>query len=172
MAFFCTGGGELLYRFRPEKRQDFDRGHTVGWAVSGPGIPNDTVITAVSSSSVFLSQTATAAPPSNVVFVANDYDYEPGVTAAHIPLTPMLATPAEADSQSIDHALYLEIDNKIATYLNYLYPAMAAANHNKNPNLPAYGLRLRLKSSVNIQQVLEEASGGAIDNRNRSSVKL
>jgi hypothetical protein len=28
MAFFCTGGGELLYRFRPEKRQDFDRGHT------------------------------------------------------------------------------------------------------------------------------------------------
>jgi hypothetical protein len=30
--FFCTGGGEFLYRFQSEKRQTLGRGHTQGIA--------------------------------------------------------------------------------------------------------------------------------------------
>jgi hypothetical protein len=69
------------------------------------------------------------------------------VDGAGLPILPGLVRYDEIAAGAIRHALRLVVR---ATGKNFWWPARASASSDPNPNLPGFGLRLRLKASVDI----------------------
>lgn len=67
--------------------------------------------------------------------------------AAGLPILPGLARYDEVAAGAIDHALRFTAPQ---TRSSYIYPARHEASDSDNPDLPPMGLRVRLKSSVDI----------------------
>jgi hypothetical protein len=74
--------------------------------------------------------------------------------AAGLPILPGLVTYAEVKSGHIDHAIRVTVP---ASQAAYLWPARHFASSSHDLNLPPMGLRLRLKSSVDISKLPTQA---------------
>ena len=74
--------------------------------------------------------------------------------AAGLPILPGLARYDEVAAGQIDHALRFTAP---CTAPRYVYPARHEASTCHGPNLPPMGLRVRLKASVNISRLPDQA---------------
>lgn len=74
--------------------------------------------------------------------------------AAGLPIFPGLARADEVVRGEIDHALRF---TAARTQRAYVYPARHFASSNSDPSLPPMGLRVRLKSSVDLNQFSRQA---------------
>src|SRR5262249_17799247 len=74
--------------------------------------------------------------------------------AAGLPILPGLVTYAEVKSGRIDHAVRVTVP---ASQAGYLWPARHFASPSHYPNVPPMGLRLRLKTSVDISKLPTQA---------------
>ncbi len=74
--------------------------------------------------------------------------------AAGLPILPGLARHDEVAAGAIDHALRFTVRR---TRRAFIYPARHYASSLTDPNLPAMGQRLRLKASVNISALPQQA---------------
>ena len=74
--------------------------------------------------------------------------------AAGLPILPGLARYSEVAAGAIDHALRFTAS---CTGSRYVYPARHVASSCSGPNAPPMGLRVRLKASVNISSLPQQA---------------
>ncbi len=74
--------------------------------------------------------------------------------AAGLPIFPGLVRYEEVDAGEIHHAIRITFTR---TQRGYILPATHFASSDTNPDLPAMGLRLRLKSSYDISQLSGQA---------------
>lgn len=74
-------------------------------------------------------------------------DYWTSADAAGLPIFPGLVRYEEVQAGSINHALRFTVSR---TQQGFIHPATHYASSDTNPDLPPMGLRLRLKSSVDI----------------------
>jgi hypothetical protein len=90
----------------------------------------------------------------------NTNDFESATTAGGISFGAMMARPdeglpvADGGQGAINHALYLELDSRWMAEQAWTYPAMSFAYDSAvTPNGVPFGLRLRLKASVDISHL-------------------
>ncbi len=78
----------------------------------------------------------------------------PSADAAGLPILPGLARYDEVARGVIDHALRFTAPTVRSSYI---YPARDSPSHNRSPQLPPMGLRVRLKASVDIARLPRQA---------------
>jgi hypothetical protein len=74
--------------------------------------------------------------------------------AAGLPIVPGLVRYEEVAAGRVDHAIRMTVPKSQRAYL---WPARHAASSSADPNLPPMGLRLRLKSTVDISGLPAQA---------------
>jgi hypothetical protein len=109
---------------------------------------------------IYNTQNFTAAPwpaANGAIFPMNTNALRPegwtSADAAGLPILPLLARYDEVKAGKIEHALRVTVD---ASFNGYIHPATHGAG-DPGTNLPPMGLRLRLKSSVNVTGASAEA---------------